>query len=82
MNKDKYKYDRNNLTDENLEDMKRELFKEKFCFLIKVDKDINKRNLFKLHTIVTDFYLNNYERQEIFFLVSILIYSNSILKAI
>ena len=66
INKEKYKYDRNNLTVETFQEMKNELFKEKFCFLLKVNNNSNKS---KLYTIVTDFYLDYYERQEILFLM-------------
>ena len=62
LNRDKYKYDRNDLTEDKIEEMKRELFKEKFCFLIKVDlidHGYRSRCLFKLHTIVTDCYFES-----------------------
>ena len=72
MNKDKYKYDRSDMTIEKVGEMKKELFKEKFCFLIKVNNcvlECQKSNteLFKLHLIVTDFYLEHYDRQVSFF---------------
>jgi hypothetical protein len=45
INKEKFKYDRNNLTVETFQEMKRELFKEKFCFLLKInDNSIIVRN--------------------------------------
>lgn len=50
LNKHLYKYDRETLTSERVEEMKRNLFKDKFCFVIG-----SKRRLF---TIITDFYLN------------------------
>ena len=62
LNKSKYKYDRNNMSDENLEEMKRELFKEKFCFLIRFEKFESESTKFELVTVVTDFYLDHNER--------------------
>ena len=56
-------------TEEKLEEMRRELFEKKFCFLLRIDYDYifneENNNLFKLHTIVTDFYLDQYERNDI-----------------
>ena len=43
-NKEKYKYDRNELTDEKLESIKSELFGEKFCFLLKIDNKSKSNN--------------------------------------
>ena len=63
-NKDKY--DLNDSTVEKVQEMKRELFKEKFCFLIKLNNNSNDTNLIKFYTIVTDFYLDHFDRQEFF----------------
>jgi hypothetical protein len=53
LNKDLYKYDRETLTDEKVEEMRQNLFKDKFAFVIKIDK-----SQFEFHTILTDFYLD------------------------
>ena len=66
-NKDKLKVDRKNLTEEKLEELKSQLFANRFCFLVKKEpyylffdsgdnKDI-KNPLFYLHTVITDFYV-------------------------
>ena len=57
-NKDKYNYDRNELTDEKLESIRSELFEEKFCFLLRIN---DKKDEFNLITVVCDFYLNQFE---------------------
>ena len=57
-NREKYKYDRNELTDEKLESIRSELFEEKFCFLLRFN---NKKDEFNLITVVCDFYLNQSE---------------------
>ena len=64
INKERNKIDR---TEEKVEEMKKELFEKKFCFLLRIDYIFNERNnnLFKLYTIVTDFYLDQYERNDI-----------------
>lgn len=58
VNKDKYKSDPKDFTDEKAEEMRRELFKEKFCSVIRV-------GIYKLFTIVTDFYVDFNSIQEI-----------------
>lgn len=65
--KDKYKIDRADLTEKKVEEMRKELFEEKFCFLVRIDNIFYEKNnnLFKLYTIVTDFYLDQYERNDI-----------------
>ena len=64
LNKKKLKYDRNDLK---LEDLRRELFKEKFCFVLKIYNRYNKpiEILFEMFTIVTDFYLEYNDRRNI-----------------
>ena len=57
-NKEKYKYDRNELTDEKLESIRSELFEEKLCFLLKIDNIMD--NEFNLITVVSDFYWNQF----------------------
>jgi Leucine-rich repeat (LRR) protein len=57
-NKEKYKFDRNELTDEKLESIKSELFEEKFCFLLRIN---DKNSEFNLITVVCDFYLNQFD---------------------
>ena len=64
-NKDLFKIDRENLTEEKFEELKSQLFATKFCFLLKREplnmlKDESKDRyapLFNLHTVITDFYL-------------------------
>lgn len=56
LNKVLYKYDQETLTDERIEEMKRNLFKDKFAFVLNI-KEPNK-SVFKTHTILTDFYLD------------------------
>jgi hypothetical protein len=56
INKSLYKYDRETLTDEKVEEMRKNLFKDKFCFTLQINIDSNKK--FKQITVFTDFYLN------------------------
>lgn len=57
MNKLLYKYDRDNLTVDRVEEMKRNIFKDKFCFMLQFNKpDIC---LLKNYLIIVDFYINN-----------------------
>jgi hypothetical protein len=60
LNKDKYKYKRDELTTGIIEDMKRELFKDRYCFQIRIDRLFLKSVSipFQLLTIVTDFYID------------------------
>lgn len=61
LNKDKYKYNRNELTTEIVEDMKRELFKDRYCFQLRIDRLFftSVGSLpFQILTIVTDFYID------------------------
>ncbi len=53
MNKHLYKYNREDLTDEIVEEMRRNLFKDKFCFVQFIDG-----NLLHKYLIITDFYLD------------------------
>lgn len=77
-NKEKFKVDKKNLTEKKLEELKSNLFAKSHCFLVNIktimtNKTIYKNkyktyrnsSLFKLHTLVTDFYL---EKSEIEFL--------------
>lgn len=68
-NKERFKVDRENLTEEKLEELKSNLFAEKFCILVNVKKiytqngrypvTINRDSeLYTLHTVITDFYLS------------------------
>ena len=57
-NKEKYKCDLNELTDERLESIRSELFEEKFYFLLRVN---NKNDEFNLIIVVCDFYLNQFD---------------------
>ena len=54
INKHLYKCDRESLTDEKVAEMRRNLFSEKFCFMIQ----INRTNNFKKFLIISDFYLD------------------------
>lgn len=67
-NKEKFKVDRQNLTYEKLKELESSLFANRFCFLLNIekidkrsesifDKNIRDNSLFKLHTVITDFYL-------------------------
>ena len=63
LNKELYKYDRKTLTDEKVEEMRQNLFKDKFAFVINIDKSQFKfyqwdKPLLTFHTILTDFYLD------------------------
>ena len=60
-NKDKYKYKLDELNAYIVEDMKRELFKDRYCFQLRIDRLFLKsvRSIpFQLLTIVTDFYID------------------------
>ena len=69
INRDKYKYDRNDLSPAKVEEMRRELFKEKFCFLLKIDDmfvdKIPIKIPIKYITITTDFYLDFFSRYKL-----------------
>ena len=56
LNKELYKYDRETLTDQKVEEMRQNLFKDKYAFVVKIDE--SDKSLLKFHTILTDFYLN------------------------
>ena len=57
INKLLYKYDRVNLTVDRVEEMKRNIFKDKFCFMLQFNKpDIR---LLKNYLIIIDFYIDN-----------------------
>ena len=74
-NKDKFKVDRKNLTEEKLEEIKSQLFSNRFCFLVEkkpLNMLKNKSNdrygpLFNLHTVITDFYLRESDIDYIWF---------------
>ena len=53
--KEEFKVDRKNLTEAKLEELKSKLFANRYCFLIK--KGSEYYTLFKLHIVITDFYL-------------------------
>ena len=63
VNKEKFKVDRENLTDDKLEELKSQLFANGFCFIIDFEKDYaywmhtKAKTWFKLCTLITDFYL-------------------------
>ena len=61
-NKKKFKIDKSNLNEENkLEELKSQLFANRFCFLLEFELYStykNKKPLFKLQTVITDFYLS------------------------
>ena len=72
-NKERFNVDRENLTEEKLEELRSNLFANRFCFLVNVpdyvyissyktctDRDSRANrsiSLFKLHIVITDFYL-------------------------
>lgn len=56
INRHLYKYDRESLTDEKVAEMRRNLFGEKFCFMIKINQN---ENIFNELLIITDFYLDD-----------------------
>ena len=62
-NKDKFKIDREEQTEEKLEELKSQLFSTLFCFLVKKEPIKKSKNgiesyrIFNLQTIITDFYL-------------------------
>ena len=58
MNKSLYKYDRETLTDEKVEEMRKNLFKDKFCFLLHFGYDNRTKCALKYATIITNFYLD------------------------
>lgn len=87
-NKEKFKVDRENLTEEKLEELKSQLFANRYCFLVNKEQiylweDLNNRNvikrpLFNLHTVITDFYLRQsdidyirFDRESIVFIILI-----------
>ena len=61
-NKDKFKCNRNDLSPAKVEEMRRELFKEKFCFLLRIDNIFDVKIPIKYITIITDFYLDSLSR--------------------
>ena len=56
MNKHLYKFNRETLTDEKVEEMRRNLFKENFSFVLQIDQSNNP--LLRNYTVITDFYLD------------------------
>lgn len=60
LRKDAYKINRDEMTDERLRELKSRIFAEKFCFLLMIDTFEGNPNqcLYKLYTVITDFYLN------------------------
>ena len=88
-NKEKLKLDRTNVTKENkLEELKSQLFSNRFCFLLDFEKnrlysiDREIESLFKLRTVITDFYLResdiDYIRFELQFITTIVHYKQKI----
>lgn len=66
LNKAEYKYNRNDLTAEKVEEIRRELFKEKFCFLLRIDDILKETELkFKCVIVITDFYLDTYDQYKL-----------------
>jgi hypothetical protein len=67
LNKERFKKygNRDELTEEKIEEMQRELFEESFCFLLSIDRVKNSRSncLFELHTIVTDCYFDSNDQE-------------------
>lgn len=63
-NKSKIHIERDNMSKENIELLKSQLFEKKFCFVLKIDKfktmfnTVDNKCLYRLYTIVCDFYLS------------------------
>ena len=66
-NKERYKYDRKSLTHEDVEEMRRGLFADKFCFVFEIDDSkehhflndfLNDEPIIKQCTVLTDFYVD------------------------
>ena len=70
-NKDKFKL----FSDDNLEELKSNLFANRFCFLVNIktigikcwETTVRNGSLFKLHIVITDFYLNESDIESIRF---------------
>lgn len=60
LEKEKYIYNRATLTEKAIEEMERGLFREKFAFVLKIDRI--QRGL-KQYTIITDFYVDRRDRR-------------------
>lgn len=58
-NREKFKVDRKNLTEEKLEELKSQLFANRYCFLVKKQPEYS--TIFELHIVITDFYLRESE---------------------
>ena len=81
-NKEKFKVDRENLTEEKSEELKSQLFANRFCFLVTKKpakycfnkdgvKDSQYVPIFNLHTVITDLYLSKSEIDFIFYIYTI-----------
>lgn len=59
-NKLAYKINPSEINSHKLEELRKQLFADKFCFLLEIKKLDNRENkcIYQLYTIITDFYLN------------------------
>ena len=58
-NKERYKYDRKSLTHEDVEEMRRGLFGDKFCFVLEIEGSTEyNKPIINQCTVVTDFYFD------------------------
>lgn len=83
-NRDKFKMIKGNINEEQIEMLKKELFSDNFCFLIRIDYLPNYKNafsnrqtlfsksLFRLYTIQTDFYLRESDIHYIRFVLTLI----------
>lgn len=59
LNKERYKYDRKSLTHEDVEEMRRGLFGDKFCFVLEIEGSTEyNKPIINQCTVVTDFYFD------------------------
>lgn len=72
MNKHLYKYNRNTLTDEKVEEIRRNLFKDNFSFVLQIDQSNNP--LLRNYTVITDFYLDETHLLDLRFFDNLLIF--------
>ena len=64
---EKEKYNRDDMTSEKVEEMRRDIFKEDFCFLLKTDNIFGEQYSipYKFVTIRTDFYVDTFDLHEL-----------------
>jgi len=67
-NKSEFKLDDRIMTKELIKNLKKEIFSKKYCFLLELEQlcvieQVPNASFFKLHTVVTDFYLEECEEK-------------------